>query len=140
MWVTRVHLRLWSGVQVRNSQIMSELSRSIKISQFLLDSQAPIVSLNGRNPPKTSNSRYTITWDTNEQADFECTLNGRVVECGSGTRGEYTTSSLPDGEHTFEVNAVDNVGNRGTPSVVSWFTGTIKISSFINFLKVQTVR
>ena len=50
-------------------------------------------------------------------------MDGRVVDCGRGTSGQYTTSDLPDGPHTFEVNAVDPLGNRGTPQTVRWSTG-----------------
>jgi hypothetical protein len=50
------------------------------------------------------------------------------VNCGSGTRGEYTASNLPDGKHTFEVNAVDGVGNKGTPQVVRWTTGKMNLA------------
>ncbi len=45
------------------------------------------------------------------------------MECGRGTNGEYTANNLPDGKHTFEVNAVDGVGNKGIPKVVEWTTG-----------------
>ena len=45
------------------------------------------------------------------------------MECGRGRTGDYTTPRLPDGKHTFSVNAVDNVGNKGTPEVVNWATG-----------------
>jgi hypothetical protein len=46
------------------------------------------------------------------------------VNCGGkGTTGGYTTPDLPDGRHTFEVNAVDNLGNKGTRQIVSWSTG-----------------
>ena len=55
--------------------------------------------------------------------DFECRLNGRVVECGNGTNGVYTTPNLPDGNHTFEVTAADDLDNKGTPEVVSWSKG-----------------
>ncbi len=45
------------------------------------------------------------------------------MDCGSGTTGEYTTPILPQGKNTFEVTAVDHVGNKGIPKVVEWTTG-----------------
>jgi hypothetical protein len=83
--------------------------------------------MTSRNPSKTSNPKYSFTWDTNEPADFQCKLNGRVVDCGSGTSGRYTTPNLPDGRHAFELTAVDNVGNRRRPQVFRWVTGISRI-------------
>lgn len=45
------------------------------------------------------------------------------MDCGRGTDGDYTTPNLPDGKYRFEVTAVDNLGNKGTPEVVSWSKG-----------------
>ena len=88
-----------------------------------VDRRPPVVAIRGTYASKTSDPTYQIDWDTNEPADFECKLNGRVVECGEGTDGDYTTPDLPDGRHTFELNAVDKVGNRGSPQFLRWTKG-----------------
>ena len=90
-----------------------------------LDRLDPVTSVTNNNPPRTSNPKYKLTWTSDERADFECRLNGEIVECGSGTSGEYTSNNLPDGRHTFELNAVDNVGNKGRPKVFNWITGIV---------------
>ena len=97
---------------------------------LFLDRQPPNLFLTSKNPPKTSNPKYTLTWNTNEQANFKCTLNGRIVDCGDGTSGKYTTPNLPDGRNTFEVHAVDTVGNKGRPRIVTWVTGMDIIGQF----------
>ncbi len=79
--------------------------------------------MTSNTPTHSNRPRQTISWDSNEPATFECTLDGLSVNCGDGTSGIYTTPNLPHGKHTFTVNAVDNLGNKGTPKVVSWSTG-----------------
>ena len=88
-----------------------------------LDTQEPVLTFTSNTPRQTNNPSQRITWDSSEPAKFECTLNGLNVNCGRGTRGVYTTPNLPDGDHTFTVNAVDDLGNKGTPKVISWSTG-----------------
>ena len=87
------------------------------------DTKPPALSITSDNPSKTNNPRQKITWDSDEQAKFECTLDGQIVDCGTGTIGQYTTRYLPDGKHNFSVNGVDDLGNKGTPKVVKWTTG-----------------
>ena len=87
------------------------------------DNKAPEISITSNNPTATNDPRQTITWSSDEPASFECTIDGQAVDCGDGRLGRYTTSNLPDGEHTFSVSAVDEVGNKGTPKVVKWTTG-----------------
>ena len=91
-----------------------------------VDNERPVVSLTSNTPSTSNNPRQKITWSSSEPATFQCRLDGRIVPCGTEakTNGEYTTSLLPDGKHTFEVIAVDSVGNKGTPKVVEWSTGT----------------
>ena len=65
-----------------------------------LDRLDPVTSVTNNNPPRTSNPKYKLTSTSDERADFECRLNGEIVECGSGTSGEYTSNNLPDSRHT----------------------------------------
>ena len=88
-----------------------------------LDKRPPSLRITSDNPSETKNPKQRITWSSSEDADFECRLDGQVVDCGSGTTGAYITPDMPDGQHTFSVNAVDSVGNKGTPRFVSWSTG-----------------
>ena len=90
---------------------------------FWLDKRGPGLNITSDNPSKTNKITQSITWTSSEQANFKCKLNGRVVRCGSGTDGFYTTPNLPDGNFTFEVTAVDKLGNTGPTEVVSWSKG-----------------
>ena len=78
-------------------------------------------------PRTTKNPRVRLTWSANEHATFKCTVDGKTTDCGSGTQGEFTTDPLSDGRHTFSLNLVDKVGNKGEPVTVSWETGTVYI-------------
>lgn len=97
-----------------------------------LDKKGPGLSITSSNPVKTNNKQQTFRWTSTEPAIFKCTLNGRAVDCGQGTNGQFTTPTLPDGQHTFQVNAVDNLGNKGTPQTVRWTTGEIGVSTYLH--------
>lgn len=73
--------------------------------------------------PQTSNPKTRITWSATEQGTFECALDGVEVSCGNGTTGQFITPDLSDGEHTFSVNSVDPLGNKGVPVTARWQTG-----------------
>ena len=88
------------------------------------DTYAPQVFLTNSVPPNTNNPKATFGWTSSEDSKFECKLDGRPVDCGSGFQGKYTTPELPDGNHMFSLNTVDSVGNKGTPVVIKWNTGT----------------
>ena len=89
---------------------------------IVLDKRGPGLTIISINPP-TTNQRQIIRWNSTESASFKCKMNGVITNCGSGRTGEFTSPNLPDGRHTFEVYAVDDLGNRGTEQVVSWSTG-----------------
>ena len=90
---------------------------------FHLDTLAPSVFLTNSVPPRTRNPKVTFAWTSSEDSKYECKIDGKPFDCGSGSQGSYTTPELPDGKHTFSLNTVDNVGNKGTPQVVNWETG-----------------
>ena len=81
------------------------------------------MSITSNIPSENNSPRQRITWSSSEPATVECRLNGQLVSCGGGTNGQYTTPNLPDGKYTFEINSVDNLGNKGTRKVVKWTTG-----------------
>jgi len=50
---------------------------------------------------------------------FECALDGTTFGACSGS-GSHTTGTLVEGEHTFEVRAVDQTAGAGAPTGYSW--------------------
>jgi hypothetical protein len=75
-------------------------------------------------PPEgsTSGSRSpTFRFNSSEPgATFECRVDsGAFTRCSS----PYTTQVLADGEHTFQVRAIDRAGNVSQPATRSWRVG-----------------
>ena len=90
---------------------------------FCPDTQASRIFLTDSVPKKTKSTVASFAWTSSEPSKYECKLDGKPVNCGRGSRGTYSTPELPDGKHTFSLNTVDNVGNKGKPEVVNWEIG-----------------
>jgi PKD repeat protein len=68
---------------------------------FVVDSTAPVTTLDAGGPP--------FTFSSNEAGIFECKLDaGEFAACAS----PFSPGVLADGSHTFSVRAVDAAGNR----------------------------
>jgi hypothetical protein len=66
---------------------------------------------------------FTATAGTNPVASFECSLDNSVFSTCSSPA---TSTNLAPGKHTFQVRAVDTLGNRDpTPSSFSWTIATV---------------
>ena len=93
------------------------------------DTTPPSVTI--ENIPSLSNKpQLTIAWKTDEPAKFQCTLDGIQQECGRGDRSSFPTRKLNDGEHLFELQATDRLGNKA-PLVIRRFTiGTFSTFCF----------
>ena len=88
---------------------------------FRVDTTGPVSTITER-PPATTNerdARFEFTGDDPDVDEagmfFECRVDGEDFRrCAS----PETLADLPDGEYTFEVRAVDRVGNPG--AAASW--------------------
>ncbi len=76
---------------------------------FAVDTVAPQVSLTDGPTSPTTNHTPTFSFVSTEAGStFECRVDGGPwVPCTS----PHTTAWLPDGDHTFDVRAVDAAGN-----------------------------
>ena len=75
-----------------------------------------------RNLPKNTLAGPFFNWTSDEQADrFLCSLDDQSnwEFCGSGKLGAWQRYNLPDGNHQFFVQGIDDLGNRGP--VISHF-------------------
>jgi hypothetical protein len=100
---------------------------------FSLQGQQPSVTVDGTppssptltaTPPDPSNSAdatFSFT-DDDSTASFRCQLDGGGF---SGCSSPATYAGLGDGEHTFQVRAVDPAGNQSTVTSYGWTVDTL---------------
>jgi hypothetical protein len=82
---------------------------------FTVDTIPPFVEITGPSDG-TSTATPTFEFVANEQATFQCRVDGApFVDCSS----PFTTSPLAGGPHQFEVKATDSAGNP--PTITSRF-------------------
>lgn len=104
-----------SGVTATNSITNNDNTDAT----LTIDSLAPdtAITLNPTNPSNDSNPIFSFVGDDGTGsgvASFECRMDGGgFLSCTSGS----TFGPLSDGSHTFEVRAIDNVGNIDTTPV-----------------------
>jgi CSLREA domain-containing protein len=94
---------------------------------WLIDASGPdtTITSNPSNPSNSNLASFTITGNDGSGvgvASFECKLDGgSFAACTS----PQSYSGLSDGSHTFQVRAVDNVGNVDpTPASFTWIVDT----------------
>lgn len=81
---------------------------------FTVDTIPPFVEITGPSDG-TSTATPTFEFSANEEASFECRVDGDpFVDCSNGS---FTTAPLPDGPHQFQVRATDHAGNPPTITI-----------------------
>jgi hypothetical protein len=99
---------------------------------FTVDSQAPDTFIDSATPPSpTNNGIRNLTFHGEDPAPgtevtLECRLDGGAWFT-AGCDGDYTTANLPEGNHTFDVRAIDAAGNVDpTPATSTWMIDQTK--------------
>jgi Ca2+-binding RTX toxin-like protein len=96
---------------------------------WVVDTIAPETSVDSGPPAITASASASFTYDGDALGGsgvvgFECRLDDNAFEACAGSGKSY--SSLADGEHRFEVRAVDAAGNAdGGPASRSWAVDTV---------------
>jgi hypothetical protein len=87
---------------------------------FTIDTEAPDTTIDSGPRGPLAATAATFTFSAGESgATFECRVDsGAFVACTS----PYITAALPDGQHTFEVRAIDAAGNADHSPAVRTFT------------------
>ncbi len=79
----------------------------------------PNTGITSEPPSPTADSTPAFTFSSESGAGFECRVDAdEFASCES----PHTTAALADGEHTFEVRAVDGAGNRDPTPAQRTFT------------------
>lgn len=90
---------------------------------FVVDTIAPVTTITGGPSGPTSDDTPTFGFDSDEPgSSFECRIDSDpFAPCSA----PFTSASLPDGAHTFEVRAIDQAGNADpTPPTRSFTVDT----------------
>ena len=101
-------------------------SSAIQTHSWVIDTQAPVVTLASQPSSITNNTSATFSWTANDigggQVDFfECSHDSTAFSrCSS----PITLSDLHDGSHQFSIRATDTAGNRSNSISTSWTIDT----------------
>jgi hypothetical protein len=117
--------------QVRAKDNAGNVDASPASFTWNVDATAPETTIN-TSPPNPSNSASASFSFTSSEAGstFECKLDGgSFAVCTS----PQSYSGLSDGSHTFQVRAIDGLGNPdATPASYTWTIDTISPDTTIN--------
>ena len=93
------------------------------------DTNAPNVTILEPFPKKTTVPVLTVRWTSDEEAKYYCAVDDvtRPVLCGYGKEGQWTTPTMPDGEHTFFLIPEDKLGNKAPSLSRKWSIGMLVI-------------
>ena len=99
-----------AGSQLR----VAEIDNAGRFVTLVQDSDPPHASITSAPNGATASSSATFGFKSNEPGSFQCSVdNGGYSGCST----PKTVSGLPNGKHTFNVRAVDLVGNvQPTPT------------------------
>ena len=82
----------------------------------------PVPSITSKPPAASASSSASFSFtDTERGVSFTCSLDGAPPTGCSSPQG---STSLPEGQHTFAVRAVDDAGNISNPAPWTWTVDT----------------
>ncbi len=125
-WSIAVASALSNGshtVRARATDVAGNTSPDSNTNTFIIDNTAPDTTITGNpsNPSTTVTPSFTFTGNDGAGVGgitFECKVDaGAFIACTS----PFTTATLSDGSHTFQVRAKDALGNTdATPASYTW--------------------
>jgi CSLREA domain-containing protein len=83
------------------------------------DTDPPVVTLDAKPAPRTTDMSAEFRFRANEIARFECVLDPPVASF-SGCESPHDYTNLALGPHTFQVRAVDAASNVGAVDSYTW--------------------
>ena len=88
---------------------------------FVIDLSAPVVTASASFVNQTKEVYNEFAFSANEQADFECNLNGAgFASCSS----PWNISGFADGAQELVIRAIDLAGNVSDPVAINWDVDT----------------
>jgi len=128
-WTSCVSPKVFTGlsngshkVEVRATDAAGNVDSTPVVRNFTVDTTAPNTSV-ASGPTSYGTSSVSVSFSSTESgATFECRLDSFSEGDWSGCTTPKTLSGLSDGGHTFEVRAVDAVGNADASPATRSFT------------------
>jgi lysophospholipase L1-like esterase len=101
-------------------------------SSWTIDATAPTATITGelpgslpQLPPSSSLNSRTFTFSSSEAGStFQCRLDSNQEAAFHSCASPRTETGITDGDHTFQVRAVDAVNNVGPATAYSWSRDT----------------
>jgi|GEM_PF-2943209 len=125
-------------LRITQSSVDLLTSDNVWLSDFRVDTVAPDTSIDSATPASPANVPVrTFTFSSanpfpGSAVTFECRIDGGAWFTAGCTSG-YSTPNLADGNHTFDVRAVDAAGNiDATPATSNWFVDTTPPNTLID--------
>ena len=104
--------------QVRATDPAGNLDGSPATFSWTIDTSAPTASVDSGPASPTASTGATFSFSANEPGStFECKVDGGAF---SSCASPASYSGLGGGAHTFQVRAIDPVGNVGSPASYGW--------------------
>jgi large repetitive protein len=106
--------------RVRASDALGNTSSPVSAT-VVVDTTAPSAAVTSGPAANTSSSTAAFTFTGTDSgtgvASFECSVDAAAF---AACTSPHSVSGLADGPHTFEVRAIDQVGNVGSAASHSW--------------------
>ncbi len=93
---------------------------------FTIDTAAPSTTIDSGPDDPTNDDTPSFTFSADEAgATFACSIDGEPFLPCNQPPNAHTAAALPDGSHTFAVQATDAAGNTGPPASLAFTVDTI---------------
>ena len=96
---------------------------------WTVDTTPPDTFITSGPSDPTSDPTGDFVFSTDSGTSYECSVDGAAY---APCPDNFTTTDLPDGDHTLDVRAIDDAGNVDpTPATYSWTVDTTPPDTFI---------
>jgi hypothetical protein len=108
-------------LDVRSADLAGNVDESPASYEWTIDSTSAETSIDSTPSNPSSNVNPDFEFSSNELGTFECRLDSGDEEDFAPCTSPHQLAGLAEGEHTFEVRAIDSGGNVDpTPASHTW--------------------